>query len=239
VVNREFVRQAFGTQRALDASVQLTPPGAEGPRLFRVVGIVANAKEKDLLGPDSPIVYFSEAQASFPHIVLAVRSRGEVPVARMRDALREIDGTLAVDDVTALVSKVRATYSLQYFLLSVVGAFAGCALVLIAVGVYGAASFAVNAELRAIGVRLALGASPRQILGTLLVRTLAPASIGCAVGLVASMFAMRWLAVSGFGIDLVGSVTGTLAMLLLVCVAIWQPAWRAKNTDPLTVLRVQ
>lgn len=239
VVNREFVRQAFGGRPALDASVQLTPPGADAPRSFRIVGIVANAKEKDLLGPDSPIVYFSETQASFPHTVLAVRSRGEVPLARVRDALREIDATLALDDVSTLRSKVRATYGLQYFLLSVIGAFAASALILIAVGVYGAASFAVNADLRAIGVRLALGASPAQILGTLLVRTLVPASIGCAAGLLASTIAMRWLAIPGFGVDLAGSMIGTSVILALVSAAIWRPASRAKNTDPLTVLRAQ
>jgi putative ABC transport system permease protein len=239
VVNRELVRRAFGGRPALDASIRLTPPGADVPRLFRIVGVVANAKEKDLLGPDSPIVYFSDAQASFPHTVLAVRSRGEAPIAAMRAALREVDGSLALDDVSALESKVRATYSLQYFLLSVVGAFALGALVLIAVGVYGAASFAVNADLRAIGVRLALGASPRQILGTLFARTLVPAAIGCGAGLLASMLAMRWLAIAGFGVDLAGAVIGTLGILGLVCAAIWQPAWRAKNTDPLTVLRAQ
>jgi len=239
VVNREFVRQAFGDRPALDASVQLTPPGADASQSFRVVGVVANAKEKDLLGPDSPIVYFSDAQASFPHTVLATRSRGEAPLTRVRDALRELDATLALDDIAALRSRVRATYGLQFFLLSVVGAFAAGALILLAVGVYGAVSFAVNADLRAIGVRLALGASPRQIVEALLARTLIPASIGCVAGLLISTIAMRWLAFSGFSVDLTAALTGALLMLGLVLVAVGQPARRAKNTDPLTVLRLQ
>ena len=239
VVNREFVRQAFDGRPALDASVLLTPPSSDAPRSFRIVGIVANAKEKDLLGPASAIVYFSDAQASFPHTVLAVRSRREVPLARVRDALREVDGTLALDDVSPLRAKVRATYSLQYFLLSVIGAFAGSALILIAVGIYGSVSFAVNADLRAIGVRLALGASPKQILRALLLRTLVPASIGCGVGLLVATIAMQWLGISGFGVDLAGSAIGAVLILGLVSAATWHPAWRAKNTDPLAVLRAQ
>jgi putative ABC transport system permease protein len=239
VVNRELVRQAFGDRPALDASISLTPPGADSPQSFRIVGIVANAKEKDLLGPDSPIAYFSDAQASFPHTVLAVRSRGAMPVARVREALRELDPTLALDDVSTLASKVRATYGLQFFLLNVIGAFAAGALILIAVGIYGSVSFAVNADLRAIGVRIALGATPTSILTSLLTRTLQPALVGCVVGLVLSTTAMRWLAIVGFSPNFASSVSGAVAILGVVAIAVSRPAWRARKTDPLTILRQQ
>jgi putative ABC transport system permease protein len=237
VVNRELVKQAFGDRPALDAIIQLTPPGAESPQAFRIVGIVANAKEKDLLGPDSPIAYFSDAQASFPHTVLAMRSRGALPLALVRGALRELDGSLVLDDVSSLASRVRATYGLQFFLLNVIAVFAAGALVLIAVGVYGAVSFAVTADMRAIGVRIALGATPTTIMASLFARTLTPASVGCVVGLIASIVAIRWLAVAGFGVDVAGSVGGAIAVLVLAMAAISRPAWRARNADPLTVLR--
>lgn len=241
VVNQAFVRQALGSTPALGRMIIVTPPGADGPQTFQIVGVVRDAKEKGLLEPDSPIVYFSDAQASFPHTVLAMRSRGAAPIPAIRAALRDLDPALALDDVGSLGSKVRSTYALQFFLMNILAAFALCALILIGVGVYGSVSYVVNADNRATGVRLALGATPERICSSLLGRTLAwsalGCAIGCAIGLVVSMVSTRQMGSTGLAAIVVGSLAGAVVMLGLALIATWHPAWRASHADPLTVLR--
>ena len=89
VVNEAFAKRALGERPALGSALTVTPPGADAPMTFTIVGVSRNAKEKDLLGPDTPIIYLSDLQASFPHTVLVLRSSGPAPVTRIREALRE------------------------------------------------------------------------------------------------------------------------------------------------------
>ena len=237
VVNEAFVRQTFGDRPAIGQRVRITPPGADTAESFEIVGVAGNAKEKDLLGPPSPIIYLSDRQASFPHTVLAVRSRGAAPLAAIRAAVRDLDPSLALDDVTPLAARVRSTYALQFFLLSILGAFALSAGVLISVGIYGSASYAVGADLKGIGIRMALGATRRRILWSVLSRTAGWSALGCAIGLVIAAALGRAASSVGLNVEPVTSVTGALAALVLAVCAAWLPAWRASGTDPLVVLR--
>jgi predicted permease len=239
VVNEAFVRQSMGARSPIGIAVNLTPPGSDTAQSFRIVGVVSNAKEKDLLGPDSPIIYFSDRQASFPHTVLAVKSHGTPPVTAIRAALRDLDPSLALDDVNPLASKVRATYALSFFLLNILAAFAISAAILVAVGVYGSVSYVVSADLKAIGVRLALGATQRSILATLLGRAATWAFLGCVVGLALSAVITRVVGYAGLGVTGVTALASATAILLLAIGATWVPAWRASGTDAVTALRLQ
>ena len=239
VVNDAFVRGARGSRSPIGAFVSVAPPGSDGPADFEIVGVVANAKEKDLLSADSPIIYFSDAQASFPHVVLAFRAKGQGAVDAVRRALRELDPSLALDDVGPLSARVRATYALQYFQLNILSAFALSALILIGVGVYGAASFVAASDVRSTGIRLALGATPRQILSALLERSARWSIAGCLIGL-AAVLLMRVGVGSSIGIgEVVAGLAGAIVMLLLALLATWHPAHHAGATDPLAALNSQ
>jgi hypothetical protein len=237
VVNEAFVHQTFGDRPAIGQLVRITPPGADSVESFEIVGVSGNAKEKDMLGPPSPIIYVSDQQASFPHTVLAVRSRGAAPLAAIRAAARDLDPSLALDDVTPLAARVRSSYALQFFVLNILSAFALSAGILIGVGIYGSASYAVGADLKAIGVRMALGATRRRILWSVLSRTAAWSAFGCAIGLVIAMTLGRVANSVGVNVEPLTSVAGALAALVLAIGAAWLPAWRASGTDPLVVLR--
>ena len=239
VVNEALVRQSFGGRPALGATIRFSPPGADQPQDFEIAGVVADAKETDLLGPATPIVYFSDQQASLPHTVLVFRTTGTAPVAAVRTALRELDPALALDDVNSLAARVRSTYSLQIFLLNVIGAFAVAAAVLVGVGVYGSMSYVLAAELRGLGVRIALGASPRRILGAVIARVGLLAVIGGAIGLAVSIVTSRALIPPGMGSTGGAFVAGALAVTFLALGAAWLPAWRASRSDPLIALRAQ
>jgi predicted permease len=237
VVNEAFVHQTFGDRPAIGQLVRITPPGADSVESFEIVGVSGNAKEKDLLGPPSPIIYVSDQQASFPHTVLAVRSRGAAPLAAIRAAARDLDPSLALDDVTPLAARVRASYALQFFVLNILSAFALSAGILIGVGIYGSASYAVGADLKAIGVRMALGATRQRILWSVLSRMAAWSALGCAIGLVIAVTLGRVVNSVGVNVEPLTSVAGALAALVLAIGAAWLPAWRASGTDPLVVLR--
>ena len=90
VVNEAFVRQSLGGGSAVGRSLVMTPPGSDSARAFQIVGVAGDAKERDLLAPSSPIIYFSDKQASFPHTVLALRTHGPAPMAAVRAALARV-----------------------------------------------------------------------------------------------------------------------------------------------------
>jgi putative ABC transport system permease protein len=239
VVNRALERQSFAGSSALGKSITVAPPGTQSAESFTVVGIAGDAKEKDLLGPATPIIYFSDQQASFPHSVLVVRSRSIVPISGIQRALRELDPSLALDDVGSLASRVRSSYGLQLFLLTILGTFAASGAVLIAVGVYGAVSFAVTADLRSIGVRMALGATEGRILGALFRRTAVQAATGCTIGIAVALIVPRLLdAESLLGDASSGAaLAGVLAVCVIAVVGTAIPARRAATLDPLAILR--
>jgi putative ABC transport system permease protein len=239
VINEAFVRQALSSGAGPGTFLTVTPPGADGATNFQIVGVVGNAKEKDLLSPDTPMIYFSDAQASFPHVVLAIRSPGPAPVASIRSALRDLDPSLALDDLGPLEARVRATFSLQYFLLNILAAFAASAITLIGVGVYGAVSYAIHADQRSIGVRIALGSTPLQVQATLLGRSLRWSVIGCGIGLVSSAAFLATLGRSDMHTAAAGVGLGATAMVALALAATWLPAFHASRTDPLRVLNAQ
>jgi putative ABC transport system permease protein len=236
VVNEAFVRQSLDGGSALGQSIVVTPPGSASARTFQIVGIAGDAKERDLAGPSTPIIYFSDKQASFPHAVLVMRTSGPFPIAGVRTALRELDPSLALDDVGSLGARVRSSYALQIFLLTIVAAFGASGAVLIAVGVYGAVSFTASAEWRSIGVRLALGAAPWRVVALLIRRTGVLALAGCLLG-VALTLAMPRLVGTDSTVGLGSAMLGAAVVLLIAMAATAVPALRASATDPLTVLR--
>jgi len=239
VVNQALERQSFGGSSALGKSILVTPPGSQSAESFTIVGIAGDAKEKDLLGPATPVIYFSDQQASFPHSVLIVRSRAAFPLPSVQNALKELDPTLALDDIGSLASRVRSSYGLQLFLLTILGTFAASAAGLIAVGVYGAVSFTVNADLRSIGIRMALGATRGRILGALMRRTALHATAGCAIGISVALLVPRLLdAESLLGDSTFGAaLAGIVAVLVIAVVGTAVPARRAAMLDSLAILR--
>ena len=239
VVNQSFVRQAFAGRSPIGTALMLNAPGRDSTEAFQIVGVVGDAKEKDLQSPGSAIIYFSNAQASFAHTVLMVHAAGEPPIAAIRGALRDLDRTLALDDVGGLTAKVRASYALQAFLLIVVAAFAANGAILIGIGVYGAAAFAVTAELRSIGVRVALGASPGMMVRQVIGRTARLAAIGSAAGALVLTVAPAFNPVLALGgaSRFFGPAIAASIVVAIATIATLLPARRAGLADPAELLR--
>src|ERR1035438_3747262 len=237
VVNREFARKIFGSPtNAIGRSYKMQ----DGMRI-QVVGILENGKYRYLTEDPQPAMFFPMLQSPSSGTSLVVRSNGDSQqlAAAIRGTLRELDSGLPSYietwnkqlDLALFPSRV-ATVSLG--VLGVLGAM------LSITGIFGMAAYSVSKRLKELGIRLALGAQPKEVLQAALGRAVKLLVVGSAAGLVLGILAARVLAHIVYQatprdpLVLAGVV---LAMLLLGLLATWIPAQRALSLDPLTLLR--
>jgi predicted permease len=209
-----------------------------------IVGVVGDVREWEFDGKTPGIVYLPYMQAPSRLMCLVVKTTGDpmAVVPGIRDAVAAVDKNQAVtqiktmDDVLAeAVSRRR----LSMFLLSV---FAGLATFLAAVGIYGLMSYAVTQRTHELGIRMTLGAEPSDVFRLVLGDGLRLALIGSAIGGVASIMVMRWVASELYGVRPFDPLTLGGVILFLVAVAItacYVPARRATRVDPMNALRYE
>ncbi len=214
-----------------------------GPGSREVVGVVGDVRHLGLDETVVPMFYTPQAQQpSYHTMALAVRTTTDPAVltAAIRRELSSLDGSVPlyrVRTLDAVVARVTAEPRFRTWLL---GLFAGLALLLAAVGVYGVVGYLVGQRSQEIAVRLALGARRRTVLLLVLREGLRPVAIGLVVGLGAALGVTRALSGMLFGIAPtdVPTYAAVIAMLLAVaCGAVLIPARRAANADPMAALR--
>ena len=215
-------------------------------RVRTIVGIV-NDTRHDIRDRASRKIYLPHRQFADNRnwaMTQVVRTEGQradlVPL--IRDELSRIDPDLIVHNVRPLNEVVAFGISQQRFAVLLMGAFAGAALLLAAIGVYGVLSFLVQQRKQEIGVRMALGAQRQQVRGLVANQGLRLASIGLALGLAASLAMARWLSSLLFEVSVTDPAIYAGTSLLLVTVA-WLagyvPARRAARVEPLQALRYE
>jgi predicted lysophospholipase L1 biosynthesis ABC-type transport system permease subunit len=209
-----------------------------------VVGVARAVRYNGLAGSIVPEAYLDYSAAMQP-LVLFVQTHepAERIVPMLRTAVREADpsGRVTVDRITWLQDVVARRLARPRFFLALVATFGGVALMLAVAGLYGVMAFAVAQRRHEMGVRLALGASPRQLFNQVVGRGGVLVAIGVALGLPAAALAARGMRSLLFGIGPSDPVTFVIAVVLVSTVAIAAcvvPARRAQATDPLDVLRV-
>jgi predicted permease len=237
VINQEFARKVFGSEtNAVGRSYKIQ----DGTRI-QVVGIVENGKYRYLTEDPQPAMFFPMLQSPASDTSLVVRSNRdpEQLTVSIRSTLRDLDSGLPSYietwnqqlDLARFPARV-ATVSLG--VLGVMGAM------LSITGIFGMAAYSVSRRLKELGIRIAIGARPKEVLEAALGRAFKLLAIGSAVGLLLGILASRVLASIVYQatprdpIVLAGVV---LAMLLLGLVATWIPAQRALSLDPLKLLR--
>ena len=213
----------------------------ERPR--EIVGIVANVRDVTLDAAPQPTNYVPIAQARVP-IQLAWLVRTAIDSASVGStierALQQASRGLPVTTVGEIETLRARSTDAAAFRMSLMGAFAAIALFLAAVGVYGVMTYAVRQRTREIGIRMALGASPRDVTLMTVMRTLGYSCAGLLGGFVVSLAANRLLATFLFGIGprspavLVASI---VVLMLVAGLAAWIPARKAARVDPLMTLR--
>jgi putative ABC transport system permease protein len=221
---------------------------------MRIVGIVADVKLAGLSAPTEPQTWSPWQQVPdarlgenilgvFRGLKLIVRA-GVPPttlVPAIRQEVRAIDPALPVTDVKTLDEVVTASTGPQRFNATLLGGFAGAALLLAGIGVAGVLAISVSRRTQEIGIRLALGARSGDVLRMVLRQGLAMAMLGLAIGLPFAFMSTRVLATLLFGVgthDPFAFAGAALLLLVVALAACAAPAIRASRVDPMTALRI-
>ena len=241
VIDGEFARRFFPDQNPIGKRVG-TPIDAKTWR--EIVGVVAPVRQSALDREVEPHLYFPESQVPSAELTLVVRSTGDATALTpgVRHLLRDLDAALPLANVrplTDLVASSAAPRRIGALLLSV---FAGLALLLTLVGVYGVVSQVVAQSTRELGVRIALGATRADVMSLVVLRAVRIALAGVLVGAVLAWLAAPALRAMLYGVgprDPWTLVAAASALTVATAVAAWVPARRILRLDVVNALRVE
>lgn len=219
-------------------------PGEDGkPDWVEIVGVVGNVRQYRADQDPVPMTYAPYTSSPNRAQNLMIRTAGD-PMAiagAVRAALQALDPTLPVSPPRTLDAVVGASLTQRKFNMTLLIVFAGIALVLAIAGIYGTVAYSVAQRTQEIGIRVALGATSREILGLVLLGALKPVAGGLVVGVVASLALTRALDRLVYGISTTDPMTFISLPIVLGLVAFIAgllPALRATRVDPLEALRV-
>jgi len=238
IINQALARQLFGDEDPLGRHVRFKDQDWE------VVGVVGNTSRFQLDAPPPPMVYLPTRD--FPWTVtLAIRTHGSplATVDAVRGAIRAVDPDQPIANLRTMRQAIDNSIALRLrrMMLTLIGAFAGIALLLACVGLYGVMAYSVTQRTREIGVRIALGAAAGQILHDIIRGGLALVGIGILIGALASVPAGFALQSQVYGMHTAdfAIVFGIVALSLaaVAALACWLPARRATRVDPMVALR--
>jgi len=210
--------------------------------LVTVVGVVGDVHAASLDRPPQPTVYVPYRQDAFPFMTFVVKTAGP-PAAvagAMRIALQQLDTQQPVSDIVTMDAQMEHSLARRRFSTTLLAAFGVVAVALAVVGLYGVLAFIVAQRRREIGVRMALGASARDIVADIVQQGLRLASLGVAIGVGLSLAVTRLLAALLYGTSATDAATFATVALVLAVVATGAslvPAFRASRIDPLVALR--
>jgi predicted permease len=245
VVNEALVKARFGRDGAIGRRLALDYTGEE-KRPFTIVGVVRDSKYNDLREQKAqPMIWVPLAQAPFriKSVALRVQAGTEAAVARQAQAaLAATNPLLMVRKITTLSAQVDETTSRERLMLGLAAAFGGLALLLAAVGIYGTLAYAVARRTREIGLRLALGARPGQVLASVVSEALGFVAWSIILGVPLAFAGGQALRAFLFGVeprDLTALAGACLVLAATGIVAAYIPARRAAGVDPMIALRYE
>ncbi len=242
LINEAMARQHFAGEspigKRIDVQMFDTPTPTE------IVGIVGNVKYESLIDEVQPTVYFSHPDLTYAFMTLVIRTEGD-PAAlapAVHREIRSLDPNQPISDVRTMNQVMSETLSRARFNTLLLGLFAGLATLLSAVGIFGVMNYSVALRTHEIGLRLAIGAQPRQVLVLILKQGLLLTLVGVGLGLLAAFALTRLLSGLLFGVAAADAATFATISLLLVAVSLlasYLPARRAMRIDPLAALRYE
>jgi putative ABC transport system permease protein len=246
IVNEEMVREFFPHEDPI--GVRIRWAGDTGlPRWMTVIGVVGDVKHSGLNQPTDPAVYtpFSQSDEAWRRFMtLAIRARDASPglVEEVKRQIWSLDAQIPVGDVHAMDELIAVSLAQQRFNMLLLGLFAALALILAAVGIYGAMAYAANLRTHEIGIRTALGAQRRDVLRLVMRDGAKIALFGIASGIAGALALTHLMASLLFEVKPTDPATFAGVAILLafvVLAACYIPARRAMRVDPMVALRYE
>jgi putative ABC transport system permease protein len=239
VVNEAMARTLWPNDQAVGKRVKLSP---RATAWTTIVGVVADARTESLASAAVPHLYASLYQEQAKHLAILVRGHFETAtIARqVRDEVQAVNSALPVFGVTTLGETVSASLAVRRFSMELLALFAATALFLATIGIYGVISYMVTERTHEIGVRLALGARPQDVLRIVMRQGVGLVVAGVSFGLIGALIASR--AMSGLLVavspaDPLTFCIATAVLTIAALVGCYLPARRAIRVDPILALR--
>ncbi len=241
IVNETLARRTWPGEDPLGKRIRLD---ADGP-WFAVVGVVKDVEQSDWGGARNAEFYFSHWQDPSEiqrYLTIVARTAGDPAsiAGAAQNALASLDRDLPVSDVLTMQQVVDRALWQPRFSTTLLAAFAGLALALAAVGIYGVMSYDVGRRTPEIGIRMALGARPADVLGAVMAQGAKLTLAGTVVGVAGALLLTRYLRTLLYGVTpndplVLGGAAALLGAVAMA--AVWLPARRATRVDPLQALR--
>jgi predicted permease len=257
IINETLARRSFPNEDPLGKTIWLGPPehllgelrSPDNPFVRRtVVGVIADVKSGNLDTSAGAEVYIPMDQYRGDGwdntLMLAVRSSFPTDrmVAAIREQVRALDNDQPVTGIATMEERISSTLSEPRFNTLLLGLFAGIAMLLAALGIYGVMSYVVTQRRPEFAIRMALGAQGRDVLRLVVRQGMKLTLIGVGIGLAGALALTRLIQKLLFGVSAADPLTFVAIALLLALVALvacWIPARRATKVDPLVALRYE
>jgi predicted permease len=241
IINETMARSFWPEEEAVGKRFKLGSAQSDSPWLT-VVGVVGDMRRQSLERQPIAQIFRPYLQSSQRRLILLIRTTGEptqlAPV--VRSELRALDKTVLVSGGATLESMLDQRVAERRFQTWLLALFSALALLLAAVGIYGLMSYTVTQSTREFGIRMTLGAQPRDLVRLVIRHGLVLSATGVVIGLVAAFALTRVLAGLLFGVtatDPVTFIAAPLVLLLVALLACYLPARRATKVDPMIALR--
>lgn len=243
IVSEGFTRRFFPNQQAVGKRIRQSGPGF-GNKWLEIVGVAGNVKYLGLTVDTDPAYYMPFPQTYSPRVFLAVRSSGDAGslAGALREQIQFIDPGVTLAQIGTMEQALTLSISQPRFDTILLALFAGIAVLLAAIGIYGLIAYSVAQRTHEIGVRMALGAERTHVLQMVLRQAASLAAIGLLLGLGGAFALTRLLKTMLFGIASTDGLTFAAApfgMMLVVLLATFLPALRATRISPVIALRYE
>jgi predicted permease len=240
VINETMARRFWPSGSAVGRTVRL----AYGGKQFQIVGVAGSHKVHSVGERPTPYLHFAAAQQSSRYNTIVARTRGDASalLAAMRRELLGMEPGLVFIRQDTMEATMATSLLPERISALLATAFGGLGTLLAAIGLYGVIAYSVARRTREIGIRVALGAHPSQVLGMVMRQGLTVAVIGGVLGAALAAFAARLLSGVIYGVgaaDPVAWSAAFAALLVAAALANYIPARRAMRVDPVTALRVE
>jgi len=244
IVNQAWIKRNLPDGNPIGKRVRFTNSPTQPFR--EIVGVVGDNADTGLDSSAEPSLFTPEAQSMIPFLTYLVRTAGEPlgTVGAVQAALRSVDAQLMLiqpNSMEQIISQSPSVFLRRYPSL-LIGSFALLALTLATIGLYGLISYSVSQRTREVGIRIALGAQPRDVLRLIVGEGARLAVMGIAAGVLAALGLTRLMRSLLFGVSAVDPLTFAAVALLVALVAVaasYIPARRAVRTSPINALRCE